>query len=142
MFGKLRQASGGTYFINIEQVVQKVAIYKAKLCLDLLVNFDKHSLSSDHSCRKCSYFAIRVTPADVFQSLPELEQSLSKEVKMALVYIAGYVTRKSSTTDDTDICVEEYGAYFKELNRGGLTFPYVLIMSRTRFRVNPHFIVV
>ena len=109
MFGKIRQVSGGTYFINIEQFVQKVAIYKAKLCLDLLVNFDEHSLSSDHSCRKCSYFAIRVTPVDVFQSIPEIEQSLSKEVKMALVYIAEYITRKSSTTDDTHIYVEECG---------------------------------
>lgn len=85
----------------------------------MIVNFDEHSLSSDHSCRKCSYFAIRVTPVDVFQSLPELEQSLSKEVIMALVYIDGYVTRKSSTTDDTHIYVDEYGAYLKELNRGG-----------------------
>ena len=35
MFGKLRQGSGGTYFINVQQVLQKVTIKKAKLCLDL-----------------------------------------------------------------------------------------------------------
>ena len=27
-FGKLRQGSGGTYFINIQQVLEKVSIYK------------------------------------------------------------------------------------------------------------------
>ena len=38
---------------------------------------------------------------DVFQNLPELKQSLSKKIKMGLVYIAGYVARKSPTADDT-----------------------------------------
>ena len=42
---------------------------------------------------------------------------------MALVYFAGYVAKKISTADDTHIYVDEYGAYLKELNKGGLTFP-------------------
>ena len=100
MFGNLRQGSGGTYFINVQQVLQKVAIHKTKICLDLSVSFDEQSLSSDHSREKCCYFVNREAPVDVFQNLPELEQSLSKEVKMALVYIAGYIARKSPTADD------------------------------------------
>ena len=60
----------------------------------MTVSFDKQSLSSDHSCERCSYFVNREAPLDVFQSLPELEQSLSKEVQMASVYIAGYVAKK------------------------------------------------
>ena len=58
----------------------------------MTVSFDEQSLSSDHSCERCSYFVNR--ELDVFQSLPELEQSLSKEVQMASVYIAGYVAKK------------------------------------------------
>ena len=60
----------------------------------MTVSFDEQSLSSDHSCERCSYFVNREAPLDVFQSLPELEQSLSKEVQMASVYIAGYVAKK------------------------------------------------
>ena len=72
---KLRQGSGGTCFINVQQVLQKVTIHKTKLFLDLSVSFDEQSLSSDHSCEKCSYFVNREAPVDGFQNLPELEQS-------------------------------------------------------------------
>ena len=34
-FGKLRQGSGGTYFITVQQVLEKVAISKTKLMLQL-----------------------------------------------------------------------------------------------------------
>ena len=79
-----------------------------------------NSLFSDHSCEKCNYFVKREAPVDMF---PELKQLLSKEVKMALLYIAGYVDRKSPTADDTHIYVDQYWAYLKELNRNSLTFP-------------------
>ena len=46
-------------------------------------------------------FVNREAPADGFQNLPELEQSLSKQVKMALVYITGYLARKNPAVDDT-----------------------------------------
>ena len=72
---KLRQGSGATCFINVQQVLQKVTIHKTKLFLDLSVSFDEQSLSSDHSCEKCSYFVNREAPVDGFQNLPELEQS-------------------------------------------------------------------
>ena len=103
-------------------MLQKVAIHKTKLCLDLGVSFES-SLSSDYSCEKCSYFVKREAPVDVFQNLKELEQLSSKEVKMALVHITGYAAKKIRTVDDTHIYVEEYGAYLRELSRGGLTFP-------------------
>ena len=123
MFDKLRQGLEGICFIKVQKVLQKVAIHKTKLCLDLSVSFDEQSLSSDHSCEKCSYFVNREVPVDVFHNLPELKQSLTKEVKMALVYIAGYVAKKTPTEDDMHVYVDKYGAYLKELNRGVLTFP-------------------
>ena len=85
-------------------MLQKVVIHKTKLCLDLSVSFDEQGLSSDHSCQKCSDFVSRESPVDVFQNLPELEQSLSMEFKMVLVYIGGYVARKSPTANDTCLC--------------------------------------
>ena len=33
MFGKLQQGSGGTYFINVQQVIEKIKIQRAKLSL-------------------------------------------------------------------------------------------------------------
>ena len=57
-----------------------------------------------------------------FHNLSSLEDNLAKEVKMALVYIAGYVVR-NDPVDDTKYYVEEFGKYTKELNRGGLTMP-------------------
>ena len=40
-----------------------------------------------------------------------------------LVFIAGYVARRSGAVDDAHVYVDEYGAYFKKLNRGDLIFP-------------------
>ena len=40
-----------------------------------------------------------------------------------LVFIAGYVARRSGAVDDTHVYVDECGAYFKKLNRGDLIFP-------------------
>ena len=40
MFSKLRQGSGGTYFISVQQILQKVTIRKTKLCLDLGVDIE------------------------------------------------------------------------------------------------------
>ena len=58
---------------------------------------------------------------DVFHNLPSIEVNLPKEVKMALIYVAGYVVRKDQVTDDSFIYSQEYGKYTEELNRGGLT---------------------
>ena len=33
-FGKLRQGSGGTYFITVQHIMEKVAIKKTKLLLN------------------------------------------------------------------------------------------------------------
>ena len=57
---------------------------------------------------------------NIFHNLSSLEDNLAKEIKMALVYIAGYVTRNDHV-DDTKYYVEEFGEYTEELNRGGLT---------------------
>ena len=64
-FSKFRQNSGGTYFITVQNVAEKLNIQKAKLLLDLKVN--------------------------VLASLPLC-------TKMALFYIAGYVTRKDDVS--------------------------------------------
>ena len=57
---------------------------------------------------------------NVFHNLSSLEDNLAKEVKMALVYIAGYAIRNDHV-DYTKYYVEEFGEYNEELNRGGLT---------------------
>ena len=42
---------------------------------------------------------------------------------MALMYIAGYVARHDNDVDDTMDCMEKYGEYLREINRGGLKLP-------------------
>ena len=78
MFGKLRQGSGGTYFINVQQVLQKVAIRKTKLCLDLNMDIDGlESVPSEHACQKCK-FILNTESSNVFDNLPELEKREQK----------------------------------------------------------------
>ena len=58
-FGKLRQGCGGTYFITVQQIMEKMAIQKTKICLrfddgSLLNTTDNHG-HSVHACDKCSF---------------------------------------------------------------------------------------
>ena len=122
MFSKLRQGSGGTYFTSVQQILQKVTIRKTKLCLDLGVDIEGMKGACGHSCEKCGYLMNDDETFNVFHNLSSLEDNLAKEVKMALVYIAGYVTRNDHV-DDTKYYVEEFGEHTEELNRGGLTMP-------------------
>ena len=103
-FGRLRQGSGGTYFINVQQITEKIRICKASLLLSLSVDVEASS---------------------VFDNLPQLEESIPDDAKSSLVYIAGYVVRKRQSTDleDTSLYYQQYGAYTEALNRGGLTIP-------------------
>ena len=51
-FDKLRQGCGGTYFITVQQILEKVEIAKKKLLLNLDMNIDGFSV---HSIGKCGY---------------------------------------------------------------------------------------
>ena len=119
-FGKLRQGSGGTYFITVQQIIEKVSIHKAKLLLRLNVDVDQFNVEPGHSCSKCG-FLMNDNMCTVFDKLPELENSIPIDAKMALVYVAGYVVRKSDNEiDDTYLYYEKYGSFTQDLDRGGL----------------------
>ena len=122
-FSKFRQGSGGTYFINAQQVSEKLRINKAKLHLQL--NHDQVSPGCEghHQCNDCNY-ALNEEESENFDQLPELEGSLSTDVKENLVYIAGYVARHdTSVAEDTNYYYEKYGGYTNNVNRGGLKIP-------------------
>jgi hypothetical protein len=98
-FGKLRQGSGGTYSITVQQMFEKVAISRTKRLLKLNDGANVlNNLESSHSCLKCKFLPDH-NLCNVIENLPVLEKSLSVDVKMALVYIAGYIIRK----DDEDL---------------------------------------
>ena len=127
--GKFRQGSGGTYFISVQQVIEKLNINKTKLLLRL----DAESVANlnvlaGHQCSKCGYL-LDEKSSEVFDALETLEEKLCTETKMSLVHIAGYVTRKDSSAtesqllDVTTFYFEKYGNYTKLLDRGGLNVP-------------------
>lgn len=121
-FGKLRQGSGGAYFITAQQVIEKVGIYKTKLLLKLDTDILK-DVNSIHNCDKCAYI-LGDRECAIFETLDQLEDYLPQDVKMTLVYIAGYVIKKQAfAVDETFFYYEKFGEYFKTLNRGGLTIP-------------------
>ena len=81
-----------------------------------------------HKCIQCE-FTLDEEGSEVFDNLIELEKSLTLDTKMALLYIAGYVTRKdtevseSGMLDVTTFYSQKYGSYTNELDRGQLNIP-------------------
>ena len=126
-FGKLRQGSGGTYFITVQQIIEKVNIKRASLLLSLEDISDLKGLEG-HKCDSCD-FQLDEEGVEIFDNLSELENSINLDTKMSLVYIAGYVTRKDDALSESDMLevtmfyVEKYGEVLKELDRGGLKYP-------------------
>lgn len=126
-FGKLRQGSGGTYFLSVQQVMEKLSINKTKLLLRLNENVHNLDVVNGHQCDNCGYL-LDEKSAEVFDNMPELEEKISKETKMSLVHMAGYVTRHDDLSerellDVTTFYYQKYGDYTKSLDRGGLKVP-------------------
>ena len=111
-FSKLRQGSGGAYFISVQQALSKVEIHKTKLCLVQNVDiFHAENVVSGHSCSVCT-FKPDERLCDIIDNLPRLESEIAVDVKMALVYVAGYVHRNEGCLDDTHNIYSQYGSYF------------------------------
>ena len=87
-FGKLCQGSGGTYFVNVQQCIEKLHIKQTSLLLNHNVNIDEFDVNPGHQCTSCDY-KLCGEGSEIFDNLENLEPSLSNEIKMALVYIVG-----------------------------------------------------
>ena len=111
-FSKLRQESGGAYFISVQQALNKIEIRKTKLALDLKSDiFYTKDKSSSHNCSKC-FFTLNVDLCEVIDKLPKIEADLSSDIKMSLVYVSGYVSRYDDDFDDTHFLYLKYGSFF------------------------------
>ena len=73
-FGKLRQGSWGSYFITVQQIIEKVNIIRASLLLSLEDISDLKGLEG-HKCDLCD-FLLDEDGVYVFDSLCELESRL------------------------------------------------------------------
>ena len=117
-FGKLRQGSGGTYFINIQQVLDKFNISKVKLMLRC--DTDLSTFVAQYGHEKCSY-SLSEEQHKVLDSLLQLEETLLYDMKSILVYTAGYVTRKDKpNANGTFNYVEQFRRSTLGLDIGGL----------------------
>ena len=90
-FSKLRQGSGGAYFITVQQIFENTNIQKTR---KLLKNMDMlEDVKGGHNCDLCNY-KLDVRAAEIFDGLVQLEEDIPLETKKSLFHIAGYVTRK------------------------------------------------
>ena len=81
IFSKLRQKSGGAYFISVQNALNEFKIRKNKLCLELKSGIFSFEKSCSHSCSKCA-FTSDVHMCDLIVNLPKLEADLLIDVKM------------------------------------------------------------
>ena len=89
------KGSGGTYFINVQQVTEKIRIDHAKLRLHLDSEVSSSSAAISHDCNNCKY-TLDQESSEAVDNLPVLVTSVHADVKQSLVYIAGYITRKDN----------------------------------------------
>lgn len=108
----------------MQQIVEKTRINKAKLLLTL--EGDMNREDPGHACEDWKFVIESHEKAcETIDNLVILEDSVPKETKTALVYIAGYATRKDSYSDyeETAFYYEKCGQYTEALDRGGLKKP-------------------
>ena len=124
-FSILRQGCGGSYFITVQQALNKNEIRKTKLCLQQNPSIcfaPERASCGGHQCSKC-LFTPNESLCSLIENLPQLEYNLPVDIKLVLVYIAGYVMRHTECEDDTFCIYSKYGSYLKSLNRSGLKIP-------------------
>ena len=56
-------------------------------------------LDHDHACCKC-WYELSDAALETLETVYELEQSVSDEIKMSLIHIAAYVTRRDECSDE------------------------------------------
>ena len=120
---------GGTYFISVQQVIEKSNIRHAKLLLRLNVELES---SGGHNCDSCSRI-LTERECNIIEDLSDpdkvvgLEDNLDSSCKMGLVYVAGYIQRNHDYIGNVEggshDYYSKYGAYLNEINRGGLLIP-------------------
>ena len=135
-FGKLRQGSGGAYFVNVQQVTEKLRISQAHLYIKRNCPLVGNAADSvQHKCADCAY-VLCAEASDIFDQLPSHEDSISHDAKSNLVHIAGYVTRKlvnELPADDTYYYFEKHGDFTASLDRGRLNTPGDTVCQWTIF---------
>ena len=127
-YGIIREGTGGTYFITVQNCMEKLDIAKTKLLLQL--NADVYNFTEDigHYCEKCKYF-MDEHASEIFHSLEQLEGEIPDATKMSLCHMAGYVTRKDPAETEerllgtTTFYFQKYGKFTNSLDRGGLKVP-------------------
>ena len=67
-FSKLRQGSGGTYFINVQQIVEQNNINRAKLLLSLKADLSEEE--PGHKCTNCNF--VLESKEDAFENVGNL----------------------------------------------------------------------
>ena len=122
-FRKLRQGSGGTYFLTAQAVIEKLCICRAKLFLQLKLDFPD-DLKDGHNCARCSR-SLTLNECEILDNLPEFEQKVLEETKSCLIYNANHVQKKAGQLkeNDTDFYYEKHGNYSDALDRGQLIKP-------------------
>ena len=123
-FGKLRQGSGGTYFINVQQCIEKLYIKQTSLLLNQNVNIDEFDVNPGHQCTSYDY-KLCDEGSEIFDNLENLEPDLSNEIKMALVYKAGYIKRNDNQPSacENNFYYEKYEKYTNLIDRGKQKVP-------------------
>ena len=127
-YGVIREGMGGTYFITVQNCMEKLVITKTKLLLQLNADVYNFSVDIGHHCEKCKYL-MDENASEVFHSLEELESKIPDATKMSLCHMAGYVTQKDPAEtkeyllDTTTFYFQKYGKYTDSLDRGGLKVP-------------------
>ena len=110
-FGKLRQGSGGAYFLTVQSVIEKIHIQTAKLSLQLKLDFREES-TKGHSCDKCKAF-LTEQDCETIDNLSTLQDKVFEETIASLIYIAGYVQKRGVKQKKTIL-------YFALKNMGSL----------------------
>ena len=72
-FSKIRQGSGGTYFITVQQVLEKLNITKIKLLFKLDLDPSNLNVEVGHACNKCGYLFDEKF-SEIFDCLQDLEE--------------------------------------------------------------------
>ena len=122
-FGIIRQGSGGSYLISVEQVLSSVGLRRLKLFSKL--NLPASDIHLEKEC--CAVeFKDNVEDLDLLNECFQQSANLSEEEKASLYYICGYVTYKeglpSADGEQDNISLPE-SEFLRNVYRGKLCYP-------------------
>lgn len=127
-FGHFRMSAGANFYLTVQDVYNTHHIDRTKFMLKYTEDDSVDYKHSHHACELCEK-NLTQSEVQLLDDLPDEIESVSRDEKSSIYYIAGFIAGKHQEFCATAEVNTEYKEFVDTLNRGGLHYPSISLFK-------------